>query len=352
MLTYNNTISVYTLHKHCKDVLNTIGNGWRQSKDFFQNKYQIEPINPSTKENKKTESIIPPNGRDNPCEMLLLVSDEDYANRFETELIVSLPQIEAEDNDGILNIRLPFKRKQNFNFNSKASAFILLKYYVTVSKCYGFRKEASERFDLRFLKLMKEKFLPFLQRDDFYPGFGAILRITESLNRRTIVSRNIEYDEDDSFKQLKSNQTDITDDYSNGIQADIYKNQQNESSFFAQVIHFISFDTANTNDSKTIEILFFILVFTILSFAFIILCCCIIIKSRQRNKKNNSEGSSIEAKKSCCKSFCKRFKNDKKETEKTNISESNIGPRSSSILVGNDFDDTGRIQNAIISFRC
>lgn len=345
MLTYNNTISVYNLHRHCKDALNTIGNGWRQSIDFFQTKHQIEPIKPSTNANEKTESIVPPNGRDNPCEMLLLASDEDDTNRFATELIVSLPQIETDDSDGILNIRLPFKRKQNFNFNSKTSAFVLLKYYVTVRKCYEFRKQTVERFELRFLKLMKEKFLPFLQRDDFYPGFGAILRITESLNHRAIVSRNIVDDVDDAFKQSTGNQTDSSAENSwNDVQANIVKNPQNGTSFFEKVVHIISLDGDDANESKSIEILFFLLVATVLSLAFIILCCCIIIKSRRKNKKANLLESKPDDKKSCFKSFFKRGKNVEKATEEGNVSDSRIGPRSSSILVGNDFDDTGTIE--------
>lgn len=345
MLTYNSTISVNSLHKHCKDVLNTMGNGWRQSKDFFQINYKIEPINPLSK-----ESIIPPTGRDNPCEKLLLASDEDDTFRFETDLIVSLPQIETDDNDDMLNIRLPFKRKQNFNFNSKASAFVLLKYYVTVSQCYEFRKLASARFDMRFSKLVKEKFLPFIQREQFYPGFGAILRISESLNHRAIVSRNIVDDPDDAFKQLKSNRTDNnSDDFVSDARTDNYKTRQNESTFFEQVIHFISSgaDNANANESKKIEILFFILVATVLSLAFSILCCCIIIRSRQKTKKSPSQESHREEKKGCFASCFNRFKNNKKGVEKSTVSESNIGPRSSSILVGNDFDDTGihRIKN-------
>lgn len=346
MLTYNSTISVYSLHKHCKEILNTIGNGWSRSKDYFQYNYKIEPINQSTEANQKTESTILSNGRDNPCEKLLLVSDEDYTYRFETELIVSLPHVDAEDKDGILNIRLPFKRKQNFNFNSKASAFVLLKYYVTVSKCYEFRKQASERFDMRFLKLIKEKFAPYLRRDEFYPGFGAILRISESLKHRAIVARNIEDDPADASKQLKRNGTDInSDDFVNDVQGQIYNNHQNETSFFEQIIHFMSLDADGTNESKKIEIIFLILVATVLSLAFIILCCCIVMKSRQKNKKTNcQESQTKEKKESCFTSLCKRFKSDKKGIEKATVSESNIDPRSSSILVGNDFDDTGMIE--------
>ncbi len=337
MLTYNSTISVYSFHKHCKESLNTIGNGWRQSKDFFQTNFKVEPINPSTMANQKPESIIPPNGRDNPCENLLLASDEENDFRFETDLIVSLPQI--EDGDDILNIRLPFKRKQNFNFNAKASAFVILKYYVTVSKCYEFRKQSSERFDMRFLKLVKEKFLPFLQRDNFYPGFGAILRISESLNHRAIVSRDIENDSTRFVSQLKSNATgdnNSEDLFTNDVQDEIYKYQQNESSFFEQVVHFVHLDDPNEN--KKIEILFFGLVAAVISLAFLILCCCLIM--RRRRKSKSKEGLS-EEKSGRFKSFMKRFKNEKKVQRKESVSESNICPKSSSILAGNDFDDTG-----------
>lgn len=341
MLTYNSTISVYSMHKHSKEVLNTIGNGWRQSKDFSQTKYQIQPI--QLKTNQITESIVPASGIDSPCVTLLLASDEDYTNRFETEFIVSLPQILTENSDGILNVRLPFKRKQNFNFNSKASAFVLLKYYVTVKKCYEYRKQASDRFDLRFFNLVKEKLLPFLQRDDFYPGFGAILRILESLNQKGVVSnKNIETEPENIGKNLKNNRS-VPDDMLNDVEADNCKNKQNERSFVEQVIHFVSMEVDDTDERKKIEIIFFILVAIVLSLAFIILCCCLFMKRRQKNEKNNLEENKSKEKTDCFKSFCNRFKSNKTDTEKSSVSESNIGPKSSSILLGNDFDDTGMI---------
>lgn len=339
MLTYNSTIGVYNFHKHCKDTLNTIGNGWRQSKDFSQTNFKIEPINSSAKLNQETDSMLPPDGRDNACEKLLMASDEDNTYRFETDLIVSLPQIEADDGDGILNVRLPFRRKQNFNFNSKASAFVLLKYYVTVCKCYDFRKQSTERFDARFLKLIKEKFLPLLQRDKFYPGFGAILRISESLSHRSIMSRNIENGANGAFNQADSNRTvGNSNDVPNDVEEDRHVSQQNDSSFFEQVVHFVN--SNDMDETKKIEIIFFISVATVISLAFLILCCCLIMKSRNRNR--SKEGRPDEKKSGGSTSlFHKLKKNNKKDADKTATSDSNIGPRSSSILVGNDFDDTG-----------
>lgn len=345
MLTYNSTISVYSLHKHCKDAINTMGNGWRQSQDISKANFQIEPINVTTKINQQSELLIPPNGRDNPCEKLLLASDEE--NTFETDMIVSLPQFDTDDNDDILNVRLPFKRKQNFNFNSKASAFVLLKYYVSVSKCYEYRKQSSERFDMRLLKLVNEKFLPFVRRDIFYPGFGAIFRITESLSHRAVVLRNVDNVPMDVAKQLQNNRTDSNqsdDDLLNGMPDEIFKMQPNETSFFEEVVHFISFD--ETDESRKIEILFFLLIATVLSFAFVILCCCLIMRRKQKKGATDSQDRQSNENRKSFKSFFHRSKIVKKDIEKDAISESNIGPRSSSILVGNDLDDTGKVHDS------
>lgn len=338
MLTYNSTIRVYTLHKHCKEALNTIGNGWRQSKDFSQLNSKIEPINPSANVNHRTDMLMSPVGRDSPCETLLLGSDDENPYRFQTDLIVSLPEIEADDSDGILNIRLPFKRKQNFNFNSKASAFVLLKYYVTVSKCYVFRKQSSERFDMRFQKVVKEKFLPFVRRENFYPGLGAILRIIQSLHNRGVVSRNIEDDAADSLNQLIGNMT--TDDTSGEI---VYDTQRNRTTFIEEVVHFIHLE--KTNGSRKIEVLFFLLVGIVIALTLLLCCCCIIMRKKRKNGENNSREHPKVEKHRSFKSFFQRFRACKKDVEKKYASESNIGPRSSSILVGNDFDDTGIVCN-------
>lgn len=169
MLKYKSTQSIYDLHKKSKEFLNTNGNGWRPPiTNFLQYKYKIEPI-----------TITINDSATQPCVNLILTEDD--TDSEDAEMIVSLPKIEMEPNEELTNVWLPFKRKHNFNFNSETSAFILMRYYVAVIKCYKFQGMPPIKFQHRFSKWISENILSFIYDGNFYPGLGAILRIVESL---------------------------------------------------------------------------------------------------------------------------------------------------------------------------
>lgn len=255
-------------------------------------KYKIEPINIRSKGlESDTKNIFK-----DPCENLLLISDDDYMSDYtDRELIVSLPRIETVDNDNIISVWLPFKDKRNFILNSKSSAFILTRYYVEVLKCYQFRNTITNPFNRRFQKLLHEKILPFINNEEFYPGFGAILRVWEALKQSGIVVRSTyKYDvESDSneFWDESANLVNEKDRYSQTKDnVDQLKNAEtaNETSVFFKMIDSIKKFESEWNEKQKTKYILLALIVTIIGLLVIILCIFI---SREKRVKNVDDQS-------------------------------------------------------------
>lgn len=294
MLTYKSMLSAWNLQQHCKEILNTNGNGWRQSTfKFLKMNYKIEPINIHIDLFKSNSSSV----FKDPCESFLLISDEDYIDH---ELIVSLPKIDIEENGDIIHVWLPFKRKRNFILNSQSSAFVLTRYYVDVLKCYEFRNAASKEFDRGFQKLLYEKILPFVHTDEFYPGFGAILRVWEALKRKDLVVRRsaFKYDDQDYADEYltksvnSSNKTDQINDQINKIEEEQAINKTN---FIWNAMDSMKeFENQWNRQQKAKFICLALIGATI---GLLLICLCIFLRRDRRLKKISASNETRERRK-------------------------------------------------------
>ncbi len=249
-------------------------------------KYKIQPINIHTVKGLESETN---DVFKDPCGNLLLASDEDYTSDYTTdrELIVSLPRIEPVDNDNILSVWLPFKHKRNFILNSKSSAFVLTRYYVDVVKCYQFRNVVSNPFNRRFEKLLHEKVLPLIHRDEFYPGFGAILRVFESLRGSSVdVKSSYKYDTGADANELWDDTASLVDEAnSNLLVRDVNQSNEatNETNVFSKMVDSIKNFELDWNEKQKTKYICLAIIVTVIGLLIIILCIFI---SRERRKTN------------------------------------------------------------------
>lgn len=246
-------------------------------------KYKIQPINIQTKGVESETSDI----FKDPCGNLLLASDGDYTSDYtDRELIVSLPRIEpAGDDDNIISIWLPFKDQRNFILNSQSSAFVLTRYYVDVLKCYQFRNAISNPFNRRFQKLLHEKVIPLIHKEEFYPGFGAILRVWETLKGNSVVVRSTKYDIDSNAWDETSNLVDETD--SSSQVKDVNQSDEtqtvNETNFLLKMVDSIRNFEKEWNEKQKTKYICLAIVVTVIGLLVIVLCMFI---SRERRKTN------------------------------------------------------------------
>lgn len=173
-LEYSNAVAVLRLQANCKREMNTNGNGWRLPRlEWFKpNRFRIDALNQTIGDSYDTDHP--------PCLNLILSDDEDDAES-NNRMLVSLPKLEFANEPQLGNVWLPFKRKHNFNLAARSSAFILLRYYVAVQKCYAFKSASPKKFHRRLADWLSDRILPHIEDDEFYPGLGAVLRIMETL---------------------------------------------------------------------------------------------------------------------------------------------------------------------------
>lgn len=161
--------NVIELYRQCKINLNTNGNLWKASiVDFTDFEITIDPIQIFINADQDETSCIH-----------LDLSDDRSEN--EDDMIISLPKLDAEENGLLTNIWLPFKRKKTFNLRSIYSAFIFLKYFETVSRCYKFEGICQKGYNSRLKDWLQENIENHMDDDILYPGLGAISRILQTV---------------------------------------------------------------------------------------------------------------------------------------------------------------------------
>lgn len=169
-MTYSSAQNVFDLYERCKELLDTNGNSWSDPiTDFSQFNIKIIPL------------VIPKSSDDEAMKACANLVTNQNDNDNDEDMLVSLPKIETEDNDDLSTIRLPLKRKHTFSINSKKSAFVLVRYFVMVTQCFKYQGINQSPFNKRLNLWINDNVLPYLDDDELYPAFGAILRIMESI---------------------------------------------------------------------------------------------------------------------------------------------------------------------------
>lgn len=161
--------NVMEVYRQCKIFLNTNGNGWKTPiNDFTDFEITIQPM------------LLVEEVDDTSCLHLELADGKEN----DEDMLVPLPKLDREEKGMLSNIWLPFKRKKSFNLRSYHSAFIFLKYFEMLSKCYKYENVCQDNFNKKLGEWIEENIEIHLEDDQFYPGLGAILRIQETLKHK------------------------------------------------------------------------------------------------------------------------------------------------------------------------
>lgn len=317
-ITYKTTKYLYELFDYCKKILNTNGIGWRPPINNFKN--FTNKIQPIQMDEEKNEDVIDENEQ-TPCVNLILLGDD--INDLEEDMLIALPKIELDENGELISIWLPFKRKHNFNVEAKSSAFILMRYFVSVTKCYRFEGNSQEIFNQNFEKWLKENISPFLHKKNFYPAFGAVLRILETVKNHKTTKAGKSEEIADEFIELEQ-------------EVDKIAVTSEEPTFFEKLIHPISKlkekEESSTNLSKEEQEeknnIIKITVLLILIVTIVIIIIAAFIKMKRKRKLSSTSLSSSQ------KSNKSREKINAKINEKDE--EIALSERSSAIMSDNE----------------
>lgn len=169
-VTYSVAQNVFNLYERCKESLDTNGNSWSDPiTDFTQFSINIQALDIPQPSDEEVVKI---------CANLAMNQNDDDN---EEDMLVPLPKIETSQDENLSTIWLPLRRKHIFNLNSKTSAFVLFRYYVMVTQCFRYQGINQSIFNRKLKVWISENVIPYLDDDQLYPAFGAILRIMETI---------------------------------------------------------------------------------------------------------------------------------------------------------------------------
>ncbi|TDG52359.1 hypothetical protein AWZ03_001189 [Drosophila navojoa] len=163
------------LYRECLTVLNTNGNGWKMPEQDILARLKNVHIKPIKLNDSQSTEMDASNCAllDHGC------ASDDAQNEM---MIVPLPHLEVEDNNGYLsNIFLPFKHRRIYNLRSPDSASILVKFYKTVNNCYRFQGMSAKVYNQRLRIWIRENLQLHYRDELFYPGLGGVLQVYEAL---------------------------------------------------------------------------------------------------------------------------------------------------------------------------
>uniref|UniRef100_A0A0A9WC83 Protein SSX9 n=1 Tax=Lygus hesperus TaxID=30085 RepID=A0A0A9WC83_LYGHE len=141
--------------------------------------------------------------QDQSCDNFVIASDlqpqieegEGTSKGNKTNCIPEAPKIQLpflDDNSYPNAIVVPFKEHALFSLLTSCSVNIVPKYYVLAMRCLShpqFTNEDIIFFNQRLHRWIMSIVLPHLQDTDrFFPGFGGIMRVVETMNQRGLTS--------------------------------------------------------------------------------------------------------------------------------------------------------------------
>ncbi|XP_022212579.2 uncharacterized protein LOC111067656 isoform X2 [Drosophila obscura] len=196
------------LYHQCLVVLNTNGNGWRTPVGDILSQLKSVRISPVKLPARKQ-------GEEDASSCALLEQTSGCKEAPNDQMIVPLPRLEPVDGYGYLtNIYLPLKQRRIYNLRSPHSAFVLVKFFQTVTQCYRFQGMCQKAYNRKLRNWIRESLQLHYKDEVFYPGLGGILQVYELLQNEyhgKATQPEGECQEEQCFMDYQETSDDVTD---------------------------------------------------------------------------------------------------------------------------------------------
>ncbi|XP_002014067.2 uncharacterized protein LOC6587666 [Drosophila persimilis] len=212
-LKLNTTERLVSLYQQCRIVLNTNGNGWRTPMVDVLSQLKSVRIRPVSL------PAAPKEGDDDALSCALLEQSSGCKEAQNDQMIVPLPRLEAVDGHGHLTlIYLPLKQRRIYNLRSPQSAFVLVKFFQTVTQCYRFQGMCQRTYNRKLRNWIRESLQLHYRDEVFYPGLGGVLQVYEMLKiedqgkaKQPVGEGEGECEEEQCFRGYQQTTDDVTD---------------------------------------------------------------------------------------------------------------------------------------------
>lgn len=160
-----------------KALLRTDGGGWARPVDT-----NIFPVTVSKLE-------VPPGYSDMACKALYVACEDDGGLNTPR---IAIPYLDYDESPGA--VALPLRSRDLYSINTAAASQILIRFYILATQCLGEMSPLhSDVFNRDFLVWLKLKVMPHLRDDEWYPGFGGVMRIVKTINRTELLEHYSHY---------------------------------------------------------------------------------------------------------------------------------------------------------------
>lgn len=163
----HSTISrLYDLLAEMKSRLRTDGGRWSRPVDM--SKFSV----------KVTALHLPMENSELACKAIFVVPAESCQPGSSR---IAIPYLDYDVKPGA--VALPLKSRNLYSLKTPASSHIIVRFYMLARQCLAdMSPKDTEIFNKQFNQWLSSKVIPHLYEDNWYPGFGSVMRIVETIN--------------------------------------------------------------------------------------------------------------------------------------------------------------------------
>lgn len=163
---------LYELLKEMRSRLRTDGGRWSRPVDM--SKFAV----------KVTELHLPMENSELACKAMFVTPVENCLPGLSR---IAIPYLDYDLKPGA--VALPLKSRNLYSLKTAASGHIIVRFYILARQCLSEMPPSdTQLFNYQFVKWLMNKVVPHLYEDTWYPGFGSVMRIVETVNETEILN--------------------------------------------------------------------------------------------------------------------------------------------------------------------
>ncbi|XP_054263323.1 uncharacterized protein LOC128986814 [Macrosteles quadrilineatus] len=102
---------------------------------------------------------------------------------------ISIPYLDYDVKPGA--IALPLRARNLYSLKTPASSHIIVRFYILARECLSQMKPSeTDIFNSHFILWLTARVVPHLYEESWYPGFGGVMRILETVNETSVLQYN------------------------------------------------------------------------------------------------------------------------------------------------------------------
>lgn len=144
------------------------------------------PIDMSKFATKVTQLRLSNQNPDLACRAIFVIPADECAPGHPR---ISIPYLDYDLKPGA--VALPLRARNLYSLKTSASSHIIVRFYILARECLSQMKPSeTDLFNRFFIQWLTATVVPHLSEETWYPGFGSVMRIVETVNESSVLQYN------------------------------------------------------------------------------------------------------------------------------------------------------------------